>query len=180
MSVPARICTNAVGDRRRPVEARIDADELRVAVPLRLHDEAEADRVVLSRVAAHGEDDIRVADVGPAVGHRPASERGGQTGHRGAVSYPGLLLDRHDAEPGAERLHEQVVDLVGVGAAADDAERGQRVDRRGPLASFSTRCSSRVSFTQPRDAVDREVPRLLFPRACCPARGTSPSSAGGR
>ena len=128
MSVPTRICDERVGDRRGAVEARIDAHELRVAVPPRFHDEAEADRMVLGRVAAHGEHDIRVADVGPAVGHRSASECGGQTGHRGAVSNPGLLLDRDHAEPGAKRLDEQVVDFVGVGAAADDAHRGQRVD----------------------------------------------------
>jgi hypothetical protein len=77
----------AIGDRRRPVEARIDAHQLRIAVALRLHDEAEADRVVFSRVAAHGQHHIRVADVGPAVRHRASPERGGQTGHRRAVSY---------------------------------------------------------------------------------------------
>ena len=32
------------------------------------------------------------------VGRPASSERGAQTGHRGAVSYAGLVLDLHDAE----------------------------------------------------------------------------------
>ncbi len=112
----------AIGDGSRPVEARIDAHQLGVAVPPRFHHEPEADRVVLSRVAAHRQDDVRVADVGPAVGHCASSERGGQTGHRGAVSYSGLLLERDHAQPGSKRLDQQVVQLVGVGAAADDPD----------------------------------------------------------
>ena len=108
-----------IRDGRRPVEARIHAHELRVTVPPRFHDEPESHRVVLGRVAAHRQNDIRVADVRPAVGHRSSSERGGQTGHRGAVSYACLLLDRHHAEAGAKCLHEQIVHLVGVGASAD-------------------------------------------------------------
>jgi hypothetical protein len=37
---------------------------------------------------ADAEHDIRIANVGPSIGHRSPSERGGQTGHRGAVSNP--------------------------------------------------------------------------------------------
>ncbi len=118
----------AIGDGCRPVEAGIHAHELRVTVPPRFHDEPESHRVVFGRVAPHRQNDIRVADVRPAVGHRSSSERGGQTGHRGAVSYAGLLLDRHHAEAGAKCFHEQVVHLVGVGAAADHAQPRERVD----------------------------------------------------
>ena len=154
----------AIGDRRRAIESRIDAHQLRVAVPPRLHDEAEPDRVVLSRIAAHGEDDVRVADVGPAIGHRSASERGGQTGHRRPVSYPGLLLDRHHAEPGAEGLHEEIVQFVGIGAAADHADRGQRVDRaalRRPSPAASRRGSSSATA---------RCDRWPSPRTCLPTR----------
>ncbi len=103
-------------------EARVDGNELGIAISLGFHDPAEADGVIFGGVSAHGKDDIGVGDVVPAVGHGTASEGGGQTGHRGAVSNPGLLFEWYDAESGAEGFDEEVVVLVGVGAAADDGE----------------------------------------------------------
>ena len=76
--------------------------------------------MIFRRVAAHDQNDVCVGDVGPAVRHGPAAKRGGQTGHRGAVSKTGLIFVGDDAETEAE-LAEQVVDLVGIGAAADHA-----------------------------------------------------------
>ena len=81
-----------IGNRRRAVEPRIDGDELRLPRALGFHDEAETDGMVFSRVAAHDQHDVGVGDVGPAVCHGPAAKRGGQTGHRGAVSKPGLIF----------------------------------------------------------------------------------------
>ena len=137
----------AIGDRRRPVEARIDAHQLGVAISLRLHDETETDGMVFSRIATHRQHDIRIADVGPAVGHRSSSERGGQTGHRRAVSYSGLLLDRDDTQTGAEGFDEEVIELVGIGAAADDADSGQRVDRLPAGILARQAAASRVCFS---------------------------------
>ena len=116
-----------IGDRSGALEARVNRNELGVAIALGLHDEAEPDRVVLRRVASHGQDDIGVGNVGPAVGHGPAPECGGQTGHRRAMSYTGLLFQGNDAQPGAEGFYQQVVILIGVGAAADDTHGSQRV-----------------------------------------------------
>ena len=161
MSVPARIWTK----RSATAAVRLNrgsTDTSRVPVPSRFHDEAEPDRVVLSGIAAHGEDDVRVADVGPAIGHRSPSERGGQTGHRWPVSYPGLLLDRHHAEPGAEGLHEEIVQLVGIGAAADHADRGQRVDRPA-LRVLHPQLLVAGLLQRPRDAIDGPVPGLVLP-----------------
>ena len=180
MSVPARIWTKRSATAAVRLKRGSTHTSFALRLRLRLHDEPEADRMVLSRVAAHGQHDVRVADVGPAVGHRSSSERGGQTGHRGAVSNPGLLLDRDDAEPGAERLDEQVVDLVGVGAAADDAHRRQRVDARGRASSLLDQLLVARLLDQPRDAIDRPVPRLLFPRRAARRAVAAPWSAADR
>src|ERR1022692_1657430 len=101
-------------------------------------------------------------DIGPAVSHGSASECGGQTGHRGAVSNTGLLFQRNHAQSGAKRFHQQVIVLVGVGAAADHAHRCERVNGaafgvllpQGAVAGF---------LEEVRDAVDGPIPRLLFP-----------------
>ena len=118
----------AVRDRGGSVEAWIDCHELRVAIAPRFHDKAESDRMILGGVATHGQHDIGVANVRPAIRHRPSSECGGQTGHRGAVSNSSLLFDGDDAETGAKRLHQQVIDFIGVGASTNDTDRRQRVD----------------------------------------------------
>src|SRR5450759_3977156 len=74
--------------------------------------------MVLGGVAAHREDDVGVLDVHPSVGHRPAPERGGQTGHRGTVSYPGLAVPIRYPQ-GRDELPLQVVEFVRVGTATD-------------------------------------------------------------
>src|SRR5207253_10369327 len=81
-----------VSDGSRAGEARVDDDELRVARLLRLDGPLESAGVVLGRIGAHRQDDVRILDVDPSVGHRPAAERGGQTGHRGTVSNPCLTV----------------------------------------------------------------------------------------
>ena len=68
--------------------------------------------------ATHDQHDVCVLDVLPVVGHRPATERGGQTGHRGAVSYAGLMVDVAEAH-GAHRLRDQIGVFVGDGGAPD-------------------------------------------------------------
>src|SRR5262249_45742911 len=147
---------------RGTVETRINGNELGVAVTLRLHDEAEAHRVVFCRVAAHDQDQVGVADIGPTIGHRPAPESGGQTGHRRAVSYSGLLLEGDHSEPSPGCLYQQIVVLVRVGAAADDADGRQRVDRL-PLVVLLHQLGVARVFDQAGDAVKRPVPRLGFP-----------------
>src|SRR5450759_4163329 len=74
--------------------------------------------MILGWVSAHREDDVGVLDVDPPVGHRPAPERGGQTGHRGTVSYPGLAVPVRYPES-RDELPLQVIELVRVGTAAD-------------------------------------------------------------
>ena len=77
-----------------------------------------------------------------------------------ASSYERLVVmfDGHDAEPGAERFHEQVVHLVGVGAPADDAHPGERVDRPAGRVALDKALVPR-GLHEPCDPVDGEIPR---------------------
>src|SRR5271165_4070416 len=83
--------------------------------------------MVLSGIAAHGQDDIRILDVDPPIGHRPTTECGGQTGHRWTVSYSSLTVAIDDAQPFDEFVL-QPIELVGVGAAANHGNAGRAVD----------------------------------------------------
>ena len=105
--------------RRGPREARIDVDDLR-PVLLGLPDPLEGHRVVLGDVAAFHQDRLRSAACRSSGWSSPPTERGPQTGDRGAVSKSGLVLDVGQAEqPG--RLLEEVALLVRVLRAAQEA-----------------------------------------------------------
>src|SRR6185436_14157017 len=67
-----------------------------------------------------------VLDVHPAIGHGSPTERGGQTGHRGAVSNPGLGISIGNPEAG-DHLPLEHVEFVGVRAAADHGDAGGAV-----------------------------------------------------
>src|SRR5208282_4180432 len=151
-----------VGDSGSALIARIDDNQLGVAIALGFHGETEANGVVLGGIAAHGEDDIGVSNVSPAVGHGTASECGGQTGHRRAVSYSGLLFHGDNAESRTEGFYEQVVDLVGVGASTDNADGSEAIEDVTMRVSGDELFVARL-LEEVGDAVDDEVPRLVFP-----------------
>jgi len=79
--------------------------------------------MVLSGVAAHDEDHVGIRNVGPAVSHGSPAKRGGQTGHRGAVSKTGLMFVGENAEAEAE-FAQQKVNFCRVGTAADQSDAG--------------------------------------------------------
>ena len=123
-----------VGRRRGSGVARIDVDDLR-AVFLGLPNPLEGHGVVLGDVAAFHQDRLAVLQVDPVVGHRSSTERGPQTGDRGAMSKPGLVLDVDQAEqPG--RFLEEVALLVGVLRAAHEADRVGPIDRNFLVADL--------------------------------------------
>src|SRR4026207_1899899 len=94
--------------RARAREARVDVDYLRAALP-GLNHPLEPDRVVLGHVRAHDHDAVGVLEILLEVRRPASSERGPQTGDRGAVSYAGLVLDLDDPERDAELLDQVVL-----------------------------------------------------------------------
>src|SRR5918911_505924 len=82
------------------------------------------DRVALRHVGALDDDAVGVLQVLLERRRATAAERDPQTGDRGAVSDPRLVLHLHDAERGVELLEEVVLLVVDRGAAeVRDGER---------------------------------------------------------
>jgi hypothetical protein len=117
-----------VCDRGRAVEAWIDNDDFCLSRSPGFHSETETDGMVLRWVPSHYKNHVGIGDIRPAVRHSPAAERGGQTGHRGAVSKTGLVFVSENAKPESE-LAKQVVHFVSVGAAADQRGVGETIYR---------------------------------------------------
>src|SRR5205823_3387046 len=92
-----------VRHRARAREARIDVDDRRAAA-LRFHHEAEADRMAFGHVRSLDDDAVSVRKVLLERRRSAPSERDPQTGDRGGVSYPRLVLDLDDPERGVELL----------------------------------------------------------------------------
>ena len=65
------------------------------ALILGLHGPAKAYWLSLSHVRSHEQDTVAIGHILLIVSGRTATEGGTQTGHRGAVSYSRLVLDRH-------------------------------------------------------------------------------------
>ena len=144
MSLPARMPTHlvAIAD----VRVKRGSMWMTVRAPLaRLHHPLEADRVVLGHVRAHDHDAVGVLEVLLEVRRAASSERGPQTGDRGAVSYAGLVLDLHDAER-RHQLLDQVVLFVVERRAAEVADR-HRAIRRVALLRLRPPSSRRASST---------------------------------
>ena len=107
MSEPGRICRclSATTDVR--VYRGSIRNERRAVFVARLKCPLESARMIFSRVGSHHQNDVGVLDVLPVVGHRASTERGGQTGHRGAVSNSSLMI--YIGEPhGAHRLRDEI------------------------------------------------------------------------
>ena len=156
-----------IGHGGGAIETGVDANQFRFSTPLGFHDETEAHGMVLGRVAAHDQNDVRIGDIRPAVGHGPPAEGGGQTGHRGAVSESGLVFVGDDAETEAE-FSEEVVDLVGIGAAADESNVLQPIHgAAGSVLLFEAGVAG--VFDPPSHALDGVLPRDGLPlrRARC-------------
>src|ERR671920_42694 len=100
-----------VRDRAGPGEPRVDVDDL--GPPgLGLHHPLEAHRVTLGHVRTLDDDAVGVREVFLEVGRATTAERGTQTGHRGGVLYPRLVLDLDRAQGAVELLHEVVLLVV--------------------------------------------------------------------
>ncbi len=83
-------------------------DELRAALP-RHHWEAKSHGMRLCHVRSHDQNAVAILQIFLQAGGRPAAQCSAQTGHRCAVSYPGLVFDRHNSHAGIPQLLHQII-----------------------------------------------------------------------
>ncbi len=166
-----------VAQRRHAGVARVDVDQGR-ALGLRLHRPAEADGMGLGHVRAHEQDAVAVREVLLVVGGRAAAERRAQTGHRGAMSYPGLILDGDHAQSAAEQLLDQVVLLVVDRRPAEGSDRADRVEEAAGLAPHREVFVPR-SLGAAGDLVQGPVQRCASPNDRSRGRDRAPGSRDG-
>ena len=79
-------------------------------------------RVILGGVGAGDENHVGVGDVADGVGHCSTSKRGGQTGHRGAVSETGAVINAVGFQDRPGEFLSDVVLLVGDPGRGEDPE----------------------------------------------------------
>src|SRR4029434_4688000 len=97
------------------------------------HHPAETDRVRLSHGRAFDQNAIRVSQI-LLCGRSSAPAKGGaQTGHRAAMSYPGLVGHTDHAQASGEKFFYEIILFVIECGAAEVANRGSVIDRRAVL-----------------------------------------------
>jgi hypothetical protein len=79
-------------------ETRIHNDQFCMIVFLSFDYPLKTARMGFGGIAAHDQNQVGVLDVDPVVGHRATAVCGGQTGHRRAVSDPGLIIEGQNAQ----------------------------------------------------------------------------------
>ncbi len=93
--------------------ARIDDDQFSAAIHGGQHPPGDLG-MGLGGVGAGNQDDLGPLDLVDRVGHRPAAEGGGQTGHGGGVSEAGAVVDVVGGESRPGEFLQEVVLLVGA------------------------------------------------------------------
>src|SRR5215472_5745986 len=86
-----------IGQRARARETRIYMDN-RGAALLRFHHPAKTDRVRFGHGRAFDQNAIRIGEILLRRRSSAPAEGGAQTGHRAAMSYPGLVRYTHHAQ----------------------------------------------------------------------------------
>ena len=176
MSVPVTDRRVEIRHRCRARETRVDHDQPRLAVRLRLGDPLEAARMRLGGIAAHHQNHVRILDVDPMVRHRSTAKRRGKTCHRRAVSDTRLVVECEHAET-AHRLVRQVTDFVAGRRCGQHAGGQPAIDLLAVSVVFDE-VRVAVFLHQLRDAIERVVPRDALPLAPSPPRDTRDTSGG--
>src|SRR5437764_13330864 len=102
----------------------------RRAALFRFHYPAKADRMRLSHGGAFNQNAIRVSEILLRSRSSAPAEGGAQTGHRAAMSYPGLVGHTDHAQASGEKLFDQIIFFVVESGAAEVADRGGMIDAR--------------------------------------------------
>src|SRR5690606_36150558 len=143
------------------VEAWVDGYQDRVIALLGPHDPAEANRRAVGRVAAHGQDDIRIGDVGPVVRHGTATKCWGKTCHRWSVSNARLVVQLENAQCSGDFLRE-IGRFVGTGRSGHHRGRQPAVDQPALLV-MGLEILVAVILHVPCDTGQRLVPADALP-----------------
>ncbi|MNM63929.1 hypothetical protein D3C81_753050 [compost metagenome] len=101
-----------IGHRCSSGKTRVDHDQPSLVMGFGLGYPFEATRMGLCSVATHHQDQIRVSDIGPVVGHGTTAVRRGKTCHRRAVSDTRLVIKPQHAKT-ANNLVGHVAGFVG-------------------------------------------------------------------
>src|SRR5277367_838227 len=139
---------------RGAAETRIDVNNLRPAF-FRFDHPLETDRVILSHIRTHNQNDISVHEIAWRQCGSATAEGGAQTGHRGAVSNTGLVTDADHPQTGCEELLDQIIFFI-VESGAPKVSHSGRMHYDLSIALLHERALSRIP-----DAVGDHVDRLL-------------------
>src|SRR5436305_6638189 len=100
------------------------------AVFLRLHYPAEPDGMRLRHGRAFDQDAVGAREILLRGRSSAPAEGGAQTGHRAAMSYPGLVGYAHHPQAESEKFSDEIIFLVIKRGAAEMTDRRGVIDRR--------------------------------------------------
>jgi hypothetical protein len=95
---------------------------------LRFHDPAKTDRMGFGHGGAFDQNAIGVGQILLRGRSSAPAEGGAQTGHRAAMSYPGLIGNANHAQASGEKLFDKIILFVVEGRAAEMADRSCMID----------------------------------------------------
>src|SRR5207249_7532467 len=100
----------------------------RRAALFRFHHPAETDRVRFGHRRAFDQNAVSVSEI--LLGRRSSApaEGGAQTGHRAAMSYPGLVGHANHAQAAGEKFLDEIIFFVIERRAAEMTDRSRVID----------------------------------------------------
>ena len=117
-----------VCQRARARKSWIDMNDRRAAL-LRFHHPAKTDRVGFGHRGTFDKNAICVSEILLRGRSSAPAEGGAQTGHRAAMSYPGLVGHTDHAQASREKFFYEIILFVIQRRAAEVANRGSVIDR---------------------------------------------------
>ena len=121
-----------VGEGACAREPRIDMND-RGTLLLRFHHPAKTDRMRLGHGRAFDQNAICIRQVLLRGRSSAPAERGAQTGHRAAMSYPGLVGYTHHAQASGKQFFNKIIFFVIERSAPEVTDRSRMIDTRAIL-----------------------------------------------
>ena len=143
-----------VGQCARARESWIDMDN-RGPLLFRFHYPAKTDRMRLGHGGAFDQNAIRVGQILLRSRSSATAEGGAQTGHRAAMSYPGLVGHTNHPQASGEKFFNEIIFFV--------IERGaaQMTDRCGVIDGGTLDLPDKCAFPRFPDALRHHVHRAI-------------------